>query len=183
MLLRLCRQAYTSSVPTYLNFTSHLITAAAAAAAAAAASPTVHLPPTLQKRCWQAYTSSVYKYLRFASRLITAAAAAAAAAAVHWAPTLQKRCWHVCTSSVTQYLPSTSHQCCCCCCCVCSAFGSHVAEKVLAGLHQQAEQLMAADAEEHGAAGFDEDAEDGNAAAAGTLEGLLGSMVGAIGEL
>jgi hypothetical protein len=42
---------------------------------------------------------------------------------------------------------------------------------------------MAADAEQHGGAAFDEDAEDGTAAAAGTLEGLLGSMVGAIGEL
>jgi hypothetical protein len=53
------------------------------------------------------------------------------------------------------------------------------------GLQQQAEQLVEGNAEVHGAAaaGFDEDAEDGNAAAAGTLEGLLDSMVGAIGEL
>jgi hypothetical protein len=72
------------------------------------------------------------------------------------------------------------------CCCCYRAFGSHVAEKVLAGLHQQAEELIAAEAEDGtaaAAAAAAEDAEDGNAAAAaGTLEALLGSMVGAIGE-
>jgi hypothetical protein len=44
-------------------------------------------------------------------------------------------------------------------------------------------EQSAGDAGEHGAAAFDEDAEDGSAAAAGTLKGLLSSMVGATGEL